>query len=44
MELKDAQDARQWLNAQGSLPHQRGGAYDWATISDPQTRLEDARW
>jgi len=44
LELKDAQDARRWLSAQDSLPHQRGGAYDWATISDPQIRLEDARW
>jgi hypothetical protein len=44
IELKDAQDARLWLNAQKELPHQRGGAYDWATISNPQTHLEDARW
>ena len=44
IELKDTQEARRWLNEQGSLPHQRGGAYDWATISNPQIRLEDARW
>ena len=44
IELKDSLDARRWLNDQDSLPHQRGGAYDWATISDPQIRLEDARW
>jgi hypothetical protein len=36
--------ARTWLNAQNRLPHQTGGAYDWATIADPETRLEDARW
>jgi len=37
-------DARSWLNAQDRDPHQLGGAYDWATIIDPSTRLEDARW
>jgi hypothetical protein len=36
--------ARRWFDAQNRLPHQRGGAYDWATISAPHTRLEDARW
>jgi len=36
--------ARSWLDLQDQLPHQQGGAYDWATISKPDTRLEDARW
>lgn len=36
--------ARTWLIQQDRDPHQLGGAYDWATIIDPGTRLEDARW
>ncbi len=36
--------ARSWLSKQDRDPHQLGGAYDWATITDPSTRLEDARW
>ena len=36
--------ARQWLREQDRDPHQLGGAYDWATITNPSTRLEDARW
>ena len=36
--------ARIWLSAQSQHPHQQGGAYDWATITPPPPRLEDARW
>ena len=44
MNFDNRDRARAWLNTQNRLPHQVGGAYDWATISDPETRLEDARW
>jgi hypothetical protein len=36
--------AASWLQRQSRQAHQVGGAYDWATIVAPQTRLEDARW
>ena len=39
-----ASEARGWVEDRDAAPHQRGGAYDWATIAHPQTRLEDARW
>lgn len=44
LKFEDHTEARQWLNTANRLPHQRGGAYDWATITNPATRLEDARW
>ena len=44
MRFRTSTEARSWLDGQGRTPHQRGGAYDWATIVDPSTRLEDARW
>ncbi|MGB0638073.1 MAG: hypothetical protein ACPGTU_02000 [Myxococcota bacterium] len=37
-------EARSWLDMQSQTPHQIGGAYDWATILDPDTTLEDAHW
>jgi hypothetical protein len=37
-------EARAWLDMQSQVPHQVGGAYDWATILDPLTTLEDAHW
>ena len=43
-EFPNAKAARLWFDQQEQLPHQRGGAYDWATISNPNTKLEDARW
>ena len=39
-----ASEARDWVTERGASPHQIGGAYDWATIAHPETRLEDARW
>lgn len=39
-----ASDARTWIEEQSIAPHQTGGAYDWATVNVPNTRLEDARW
>lgn len=42
--FKSAAAARSWVNGQNREPHQLGGAYDWATIAHPNTRLEDARW
>ena len=44
MPFATASDARDWVEARLATPHQRGGAYDWATIAHPETRLEDARW
>ena len=44
LDFPSADAARSWLDEQDRDPHQRGGAYDWATITDPRTRLEDARW
>ena len=44
VEFTDQIAARQWLDAQAKVPLQRGGAYDWATIVNPKTKLEDARW
>ena len=43
-DFPNAEAARTWFDQQEELPHQRGGAYDWATISNPNTKLEDARW
>ena len=37
-------EARIWFDGEQRVPHQRGGAYDWATIANPNTKLEDARW
>jgi hypothetical protein len=42
--FESAAAARSWVNDQNREPHQLGGAYDWATIAHPTTRLEDARW
>jgi len=39
-----ASTAREWVQEQSTAPHQAGGAYDWATVVQPNTRLEDARW
>ena len=44
LEFQDESAARLWFDAQDRVPHQRGGAYDWATIVNPNTKLEDARW
>ena len=44
LDFPSADAARSWLDGQDRDPHQLGGAYDWATITDPRTRLEDARW
>ncbi len=42
--FETARLAREWVDGQNKEPHQLGGAYDWATIAHPHTRLEDARW
>ncbi len=39
-----SREARSWLDMQAVVPHQVGGAYDWATIVNPDTTLEDAHW
>jgi hypothetical protein len=44
IQFENAQNARLWLDRFEEQPHQQGGAYDWATIVEPKTRLEDARW
>jgi len=44
LEFTNAKAARLWFDEQQRTPHQRGGAYDWATIAEPNTKLEDARW
>jgi hypothetical protein len=36
--------AQAWLDRQTQIPHQVGGAYDWATVLNPDTTLEDSHW
>ena len=43
-QFPNVEQTRLWFDQQRRVPHQRGGAYDWATISNPNTKLEDARW
>jgi hypothetical protein len=45
LRFSDSDAARQWVDARQSVPVNRGGAYDWAVVLDPEgATSEQTRW